>query len=322
MRVLVLGAGAVGGFLGGMLQHGAAGAIEVCYLVRPSRAAALRRDGLRVGSPLGNVLARVSVLTAEDLTGQASFDVVVISCKAYDLPGALEAVAPAVGPESVVIPLLNGVLQVEKVRDFFPQANVLGGYAHFSATLLPDGSIQHTTPYAVVRLGSLAGTSDAAAQAVVQPLVAAWRQAGVTADWSTEIWRDIWLKFVFLATLAGSTCLMRGSVGEILAAAGGEVFITGMFSECVKVGTAHGLNPGDTGLTEYRQALGNLQSQVKASMLRDLERGAETEWRGIVADMLSRAARAGVETPLLNAACVHLQVYENQRLAREPDQST
>src|SRR5258705_2500701 len=140
MRYLVLGAGALGGFFGGMLLKGGA---DVTFLVRPARAAQLRRDGLVVKTQDGGEL-RIQAKTIQQGQLDGHYDVVLLCCKAYDLDGAMAAIAPAMGDQSVILPLLNGVRHIDALTERFGPERVLGGLTIINAALMPDGTIQQS----------------------------------------------------------------------------------------------------------------------------------------------------------------------------------
>src|SRR6478609_11537875 len=140
MRCLVLGAGALGGYFGGMLIKGGA---DVTFLVRPARAAQLQRDGLIVQTQDGNeVRSQVKTVQAGELDG--TYEVVLLTCKAYDLDAAMDAIAPAMGEQSVIVPLLNGVRHIDVLTERFGPGRVLGGLTVINAAMMADGTIQQS----------------------------------------------------------------------------------------------------------------------------------------------------------------------------------
>lgn len=301
MRVLILGAGGVGGYVGGKLV--AAGA-DVVFLVRGARLVQLAETGLVIESPLGDL--SVPVTAVDRAPAGPPPDVVVLACKAPALGGALEVVATAVGPETRVLPFLNGVAHLETLRTRFPQSPLLGGIAHGALTLTDRGVIRHLTPFFSAIVGPVSAPSDGVAEEVVALLGA----AGAAARLSPDIRRDMWSKFVFLATLAGITCLMRASVGTILATDDGEALILQLLDECLAVGRCAGFAPDAEAMAGYRRVLTERGSGFTSSMLRDVISARPTEADHILGDMLRRAREAGLATPLLAIAYAHLQCFE------------
>ncbi|MEW5836715.1 MAG: 2-dehydropantoate 2-reductase [Pseudomonadota bacterium] len=312
MRMLVLGAGGTGGYFGGRLAQAG---LDVTFLVREARAAQLDRDGLVIRSPLGDARLPVQHLTAPQLPEAAAarpFDVVLLSCKAYDLDSSVEAVAPAVGEGTTVWPILNGLKHYEALDGRFGAHRVLGGLCFISATKNDGGEVLHLGRPASVTFGERAGDPRSAR---CQALADAFAAAGVEFHYSEHIARDQWIKFTFLTALAGATCLMRASIGDIVAAEGGRAFVEGLYDECLAVAEAAGQPIPAEARDKALGMLTQAGSSVTASMLRDLESGQRTEGAHIVGDMLRRARAAGQAAPLLDLAWVHLQAYEARRRA-------
>lgn len=306
MRILVLGAGGIGGYYGARI-HNAGG--KVTFLVRPARAAQLRANGLKVSSPFGDTQITPTVITADEL--HEPFDVIILSCKAYDLASAMDAIAPAVGEHSVILPLLNGVLHIDTLVARFGSERVLGGVALISVMLAPDGEIRHLNK--LHRL--VTGSRTQPASKWLAPLVQLLSTAKFEFVHSDTIEQAMWDKIVFLATLAGSTCTLRASIGNIMGTVAGEAFITGLLAECARIAEASGHAVAEAQLAAYRTQLTDRSSALVASMLRDVERGGPTEADHILGDMVRRAQATGVEAPLLRLAYSHLQAYAIRRQA-------
>lgn len=304
MRILFLGAGALGGYFGGRMTAGGA---DVTLLVRPGRQAQLA-DGLRIISPVGDAVVPVRTITADEADGP--YDVIVLTNKAYGLTGALEAVAPFVGPDTVIVPLLNGIAHYPLIEARFPGTAVLGGVAHIPAEMRPDGTILHRGQLQRLTIGPRAGQDT---RAVAEALVAAAEAGGVDAKVSDTIEQALWDKWVMLASLAAGTCLMRGDVGQICRTDHGQTVMASLIAECTAVATAEGRAPSDRQQGFYRDQLLNPEGTFKASMLHDLEGGNPTEAEHILGDMIARADGHGVAVPMLKAALTHLQVYEAAR---------
>ncbi|TWT18301.1 2-dehydropantoate 2-reductase [Luteimonas wenzhouensis] len=309
MRVLVLGAGGTGGYFGGRLAQSGA---DVAFLVRPARAAQLARDGLRIRSALGDADLPVRVVTAQALPGvlrDERFDLVVLSCKAWDLEAAIADVAPAVDAGATVMPILNGLLHYAALDARFGRERVLGGLCFISVAKAADGSIVHMGRPASITFGE----RDGGRSARVDAFAALCARAGLDHRASDDIATEQWIKFSFLATLAAGTCLMRDGVGAIVACEGGAAFMAALHDECLAVAAAEGHRVPEKARAIARDSLVDPASQVKASMLRDLEAGGPVEAAHIVGDMWHRARAAGLDTPLLQAAWVHLQAYQARR---------
>ncbi|MDE1899818.1 MAG: 2-dehydropantoate 2-reductase [Xanthomonadaceae bacterium] len=300
-HVLVLGAGAIGGFLGARLIEAGA---RVTFLVRPARAERLRRDGLRILSEKQPFAAPVRVLTAVD---DDRHGLILLACKAYDLDSAIAALRPAMGAQTRLLPLLNGLAHLDRLDAEFGAERILGGLCQLSVTLQDDGVIRHFGPHDRLIWGS---------RTPADPALPRWRAllAGMRSEVieSRDIHAAMWAKFAFIAALAGITCLLRGSIGAI-AAAGGGALAQRLHRECADVAerSGHAIDPAQC--EESMRVLVEPASALKASMLRDIERGARTEGVAILGDMLMRARGFGMDTPLLEAAARHVAVYEATR---------
>jgi 2-dehydropantoate 2-reductase len=305
MRILVVGAGAIGGYFGGrMLQAGR----DVTFLVRPRRAAELANAGLVVKSPIGDVtLKNPPTVQADKLSEK--FEVVLLSCKAFDLDDAINSFAPAVGPQTAIIPLLNGMLHLDVLDRKFGPERVLGGLCAIAVTLNDKREVVHLQPMQSLAFGERDGKLSDRVRAVAEAM-AIGKFGGVTSE---HIVQEMWEKWVFLASLAASTCLMRTSVGNILAVPGGKDFILGMLDECSAVASAEGHAPRAPFLERTRGMLTTEGSQMTASMFRDIQAGAPVEADHVIGDLIARGDAAKVPVPRLRTAYTHLKAYEKQR---------
>lgn len=306
-RFLVLGAGAVGGYFGGRLAEAKA---DVTFLVRAARAAALNERGLAIESTFGDVTIPVKTVTADTLSG--FFDTVLLTAKAYDLEPAIVAIQPAVGPETAILPVLNGLVHLDRLDAAFGRERVLGGVAYIAATMTAEGTIRHLNRIHGITFGERSGEISRWVEKIAQTFAA----TPVSAKASDNIMTDMWEKFVMISSLAGMNCLMRGSVGDILAADDGEGLILELLAECEAVAAASGFPPRPQHREQCRTMLTERGSSFSASMRRDLEAGLRTEGEQILGDMLRRARANGIVTPLLQAAVCHLQVHELRLAAR------
>ncbi|MGL4396938.1 MAG: 2-dehydropantoate 2-reductase [Hyphomicrobium sp.] len=306
MKILVLGAGATGGYFGGRL---AATGADVTFLVRPARAERLRRDGLIIKSPFGDVATPVNVVTTDQIT--APFDVVMLSCKAYDLSSAITAITPACGPDTLILPLLNGMRHLNDLDQAFGPARVLGGTCHLSVTLDEAGVVHHLNQLHLLTYGPRSATQQARCDA----LLAIFTRAGFDARLSPNIVASMWEKWVLLASLAGMTTLMQSSVGAIATARGGRDTMLRMIGECQAIATAEGFAPSDAHMAMIRNLLTDETSAVVASMLRDMQRGAPVEAEHIIGDLSDRGRAAGLTSVLLDAALTNLGCYAARRTA-------
>lgn len=304
MRILVLGAGGTGGYFGGRLAQAGA---DVTFLVRLERARTLDEKGLVIRSPFGDATVRVDHVTADNVAGAGAFDLVLLSCKAYDLHSAIEAIDPAVGEATAILPILNGLAHYPVLDKRFGPDKVIGGLCVISAAKGPEGEILHLGNGASITFGERDGRPHGDR---CEAIAAAFAAAKVDHTHSTDIQRDLWAKFSFLATLAGATCLFRASVGDIVATDDGRHLTERMYEECLAVARASGHPVPDNARSFAWKTLTQEGSPLTASMLRDLESGQRIESDHIVGDMLRRARDAGVPAPMLEVAFAHLQAFE------------
>ena len=304
MRILVVGAGAVGGYFGGRLVEAGR---DVTFLVRAGRRAQLAADGLVLKSPLGDFAAPVRTVLAEEIEHPA--DLVIMACKAYSLDGAIASCEKAVGPGTAILPLLNGMGHIDRLTARFGEERVLGGLCSLAVTLDGQGRIMHLNALHALSFGELRGGSSPRIDAIAGAF------GGANFAWtaSESILQDMWEKWVFLATLAGLTCLMRASVGDIVAA-GGLDAITALLAETEAVAKAAGYPPRPEVLDKYRALLVAPGSTLAASMLRDVEKGGPAEGEHVLGDLLARGHFAGLDLPLLGLATTHLRAFATRRL--------
>ena len=304
MRFLVLGAGAIGGYYGGRLLESGA---DVTFLVRERRARQLAERGLVIKSPLGNIARDVKTVRAEE--AREPFDVVLLSCKAYDLDGAIEAIRPTLGPQSAVLPLLNGTSHIATLSERLGAAHVLGGACYIGVTLDAASEIVHMGEMDRLTFGEVSGERTKRCEAIAE----AFSGTKVTASLSDDIVQAMWEKFVMLASLAAATTLTRANVGEIMAARLGEWLMLSVLGEVERIAVAEGHPPAPEALERTRKMLTAKGSTFSASMMRDMIAGNRTEADHIIGDLVRRAERHGIAAPLLRVALANLEVHEARR---------
>ena len=306
MKLLVLGAGGVGGYFGGRLA--AAGA-DVTFLVRPARRAQLERDGLRVQSVVGDITMPVQTVTASQLT--PGYDLVLLTCKAYDFDAAADAIAPAMDGSCAVIPMLNGMSHLQRLDARFGASQVMGGTCFVNLTLKPDGVIQHIDSIQRLVFGERNRSTSARATAFAAAL------ATTPIEWTLadDIEQEMWEKAVMLTSVAVGTVLFRANIGEIHAAPGGREALIRTLDANIEIATRDGHAPRPAAVEFAHKVLLNTASRMSASMLRDLEGGGPVESDHIVGWMMERARHHGVDDTMLSLAFTHLKAYEARRAA-------
>lgn len=306
MRILVIGAGATGGLFGARL---AAAGRDVTFLVRPRRAEILRERGLRVHGGGQDTSIQPKILVTGEIT--ETYDAILVSVKATGLDRAIEDFAPAVGPDTVIMPFLNGMRHLDALDKRFGADRVLGGVVKVQTTVDENGDILRVGDFEDMAYGARTGTSPQRLAELHETL----GDAGFPAVLSDHIEADMWAKWVFIASAGAETCLLRGTVGEIVAA-GGASFAAKLVDECAAVAAASGYPVPDQTHAALKAMATAQGSPAATSMYRDLTSGYPTEAEHLLGDMVDRARQLEVPTPLLELATVAMRVYEN-KLARQ-----
>jgi len=301
MKILVVGAGAIGGYFGARLLSAGR---DVTFLVRAHRAEQLRRTGLVLNCPDGNLLLETPpTVGAAQLDG--SYDLILLSCKAYDLQGCIADFAAGMHPGTLVLPLLNGMRHMDVLDGKFGSERVLGGLARISATLDAQGRIHQMGEFRALVFGERGLVRAERAAKVGTALHA----PGFTAISSASIMRDMWEKWVFIAAAAALTSFMRATIGDIVAA-GATGIAVGLLQECAAIAVENGFEPGQAAMDIGRSLLTTPGSPFTASMFRDIENKSRIEAQHIVGDLLERST---APKPLLTVAHAHLRAYEARR---------
>ena len=315
MRTLVVGAGAIGGYFGGRLL---AAKRDVTFLVRPRRAAELAASGLTIRSKFGDVtLRKPTTVLSENV--RDTFDLVLLSCKSYDLEGAMDSMAPAVGPNTVIVPLLNGMRHLESLDARFGRERVLGGWCLIAATLDDKREIVHMNDIHELAFGERTDREreqkdKGALSDRVRAIASLMEGARFDCRPSADALAGMWSKWVFLAPLAAGTCLMRATIGDIVAAPGGAELLLGLSEECSAIAAAQGYPVTEELLQRSVARLTGTGSTLTASMLRDIQANAPIEADHIVGDLLRRRGMAPQsDRSLLGVAYTHLKAYEAGR---------
>jgi 2-dehydropantoate 2-reductase len=307
MRTLVIGAGATGGFFGGRLaQIGR----DVTFLVRPARAEKLRRDGLEIISPLGNATIQAKLITAPELRARPQpFDLIILATKAYSLEAAIEDLAPAVGPDTTILPLLNGMRQLDMLDARFGPEHVIGGTCRINSDVDVEGRILQLSKLGDVTFGERNRERTPRIERIHAELTGALFDIILSPD----VLAAMWHKWYILASLNTICILPQGTVGEVVAVPHGLTFANAAIDECIAIATANGYPPPDALVTSDRKRVTLPGSDLTSSMYRDMTKNAAVEADHVIGDLLVRGESHNVSTPLLRATYVRLKIYEAQR---------
>ncbi|MBD9551793.1 ketopantoate reductase family protein [Pantoea sp. PNT01] len=304
MRILMAGAGATGGYFGArLIQAGQ----DVTFLVRERRYQQLQTHGLVLQTLQGTEKFQPQLIQASTL--KSHYDLIIVTVKSFALDQVMDDIAPAVGPETLIMPILNGMRHIATLQQRFGEDKVIGGLCKINATLGDQGEVIQMTPLHQLLYGALDGNNDARLQRVD----AALRDCRVDTLFSDNIMDELWEKWLLLSTLGAVCCLARGNTQQILTSRGGEALLQGVFTEILSVITAEGYQPRPAVTARIFELLNNPATPMTSSMYRDLTQGSDIEADQVIGDLLLRAKRNGLATPLLNAVDVNLQVYLQQR---------
>lgn len=303
MKILCLGAGAVGGYFGARLIEAGA---DVTFLVRPERRKILDEYGLRIESCYGNFERPVRTILSAQL--HEPFDLVLLTCKAYDLPEAMAAISSAVGPRSAILPFLNGIGHVEVLNKAFSADRVLGGSVKISVDA-SGHTIRHLNDWNFITFGEQDGSISSRASA----FQAAFGGGPVVARAVPNIMQVMWDKFVHLATVAGMTSAMRANIGEIVRTQDGAELLIKCLELNADIASRSGYPIQPALMQEYRAMVSNAASSQAASMLRDIERKGRIEASHVIGHMLDKAIAFGIDATLLRMVFAHLQAYEQRQ---------
>jgi 2-dehydropantoate 2-reductase len=303
MRVTIMGSGAVGGYFGAKLAQGGA---DVGFVARGAHLAAMRENGLRIESKLGDIHL-TQVRASDDPAALGPADYVLICVKLWDTETAARAVAPIVGPETAVISLQNGVTKDDILRQILGDKAVMGGLCYIGSALAAPGVIRHTGVMQKMVFGEYDGSRSPRAVAFLE----ACKRGGIDADISLDIRRALWEKFAFLVGLSGATTTIRKTIGPIRSNSHTRAFYLDLMREVVAVGRAHGVSvPADW--PENRLAFADgLPAEMTSSMHVDLDRGNRLELDWLSGAVVNLGKTMNVPTPLNRAVADILALYAN-----------
>ena len=307
MRILVIGAGATGGYFGARLAQAGR---DVTFLLRPARAAAVRANGIRLTGQGPDEAVPVTVAAAGEINGP--YDLVLVTVKNGALDSAMDDMAPAVGPGTLIVPFLNGMSHLDRLNQRFGASAVLGGVVIVATTVNQQGDIVRLAPQASLTTGAQPGNPPTDTTGVAAAL---GDVVGFDFALSDRILADMWAKWVFIATIGALTCLMRGAVGEIVAQPGGDKLGPAFLAEATAIAQANGYPISDMQVRNTSATVTQPGSGLTSSMYRDVLDGHPTESDYIVGDLVERGRAEGLESPLFHLANTQLAVH-NARARR------
>ena len=307
-RILVVGAGATGGYFGGRLVEAGR---DVTFLVRPARYDLLSHRGLLITEAGHTRTVDAPLITADEV--KPVYDAVVLAVKAGALEAAVSDIEGIVGPETPVIPFLNGMAHMDLLNARFGRESVLGGAVRVIAKIDRNGDVIQLAPGASMVIGeqpAAGGTSPGTDR--LRRLAATFDGAGFEFSTSDDIEGVMWQKWVFISTVNAITCLLRATIGEVVAVPGGARLATDVLAEAAAIAAAAGHPVPDAVLDATRATITQEGSAFVPSMYRDLSEGLPVEVEHVLGDLVDRAVRLGVPTPLLGVATTNLRIYQNR----------
>ncbi len=303
MKLLIVGAGSVGGYFGARL---AAAGRDVTFLVRPRRAEQLAR-GLTIRTNGTDTVVPVRVIVGSERGGP--FDAILLAVKAYQLADALDQIREHVSADTMIFPVLNGMKHVDTLRAQFGAHRVIGGFAQIVTSLDEEGRIVDQGAFHDLVYGEWDGTQTTR----ILELDGHLQGAGFSARLSAHIEREMWEKWAFLSSMAAITCLMDADIGQVARTAAGPRFVESLFAEVAEIIAAAGQPLSEGFRKRTLSLLTDRTSVLTSSMFRDMRAGRPVEADQIIGDLLARGSAKGIAIPLLSGVLARLQVYQQQR---------
>jgi 2-dehydropantoate 2-reductase len=309
MRIAILGAGGIGGYLAGLLARSGH---TVYVLARGENLSVLRRRGLEVRDPEESFV--VSVNASDDVGQFEPVDCAIVAVKTYSLREVVPLAQVLAKNGALVLPLLNGVDAAERlIEKGVPKESVLGGLTTISAQRTSPGIFERHGKIQQIVLGEFdhaepARTNGAARSQRVEKIADAFRRAGVETRISVEIGTDLWRKFAFLAPVAATCGLMRAAIGPIRTSPLGRLLLERAIREVLAVGRAREVALDDDELSRILEFCDLLPENNKPSLLRDLEAGRPTEIDDLSGAVSRMGRSVGVETPVHDTAVVEISL--------------
>ncbi|WP_373085395.1 2-dehydropantoate 2-reductase [Sneathiella sp.] len=300
MKILIVGAGGVGGYFGAGLIKAAA---DITFLLREKRHRLIQENGLTVETPEGNFTITPKSVTADQL--KPEYDLIILAPKAFDLEDSLASLEKA-SANGTFLPFLNGFNHLEVLDDKFGKARVMGGVAQIAAMITETGAVRRMTDVQ----GLIAGPRSPEHETLAREFADLCEKSSFNFVYSETIELALWEKWVFLATLAGMTTLCLGSVGDIVATPYGAELSQKMYSECCAIAAANGFPINATVQSKALSLLTKEGSIFTASMMRDLTSGQRTEHEHVLGDLIRKGTATDTDCDLMKIAYTHMAVVK------------
>ncbi|MCC3305543.1 ketopantoate reductase family protein [Sneathiella sp. HT1-7] len=302
MKILIVGAGGVGGYFGAKLMQAGA---DITFLLRDKRHKLISENGLTIENDGGSFTIHPKSLTADQLT--PDYDLIMLAPKSYDLRDSLNSLEKASG-KGLFLPFLNGYNHLEFLDGRYGKDRVMGGVAHIAAMITETGAVK--------RLGDLGGLivghRTTAQEATAREFAALCEKADFNFTYSEDIEQSLWEKWVMLATLAAMTTLCLGSIGEIVATRYGAEMSRRTHAEACAIAAANS-HPIPEKVQAGQLAMLTKEGSIfTASMMRDLVGGLRTEHEHILGDLIEKGAPENIDCPLLKIAYTHMAVVQGR----------
>lgn len=301
MKILILGAGAVGGYFGGRFTEAG---IDTTFLTRSKRAEFLNEKGLTIKSALGNGNYKVKTILSKDI--KETYDYIILTCKAYSLEEAINDIKPAIGKNTYILPLTNGLKHYEILGEKIGKEKIIRGFCFVNSKLSPEGEIIHASKLQKIVFG---GHNESTIKGCNQfeEIINATNLDYVHTN---DIMQDLWEKFVFITSAASITCLMRSDIGTILKSPYGKEITLEIFDECLKIADKSGYKLRKELEDRFYQTLTNENLSMKTSLLSDIENNNLTEVDHIIGSMIDYAKKVKTKSSMLKIAYCHIKNYE------------
>ena len=303
MKIAVMGAGAIGGYFGGRL---AKAGFDVSFIARGHHLDAIRENGLKVLSPLGDFTIFLEEIT-DDPAKVGPVDVILFMVKNYDTMQAAEQIKPMVGPDTAIIPFQNGVDARAMLSNFLGSGNVLGGVAFIPASILEPGVIKHNAKLAKLVFGEFDKQITPRAVAFLDAL----EKAGIEGEISTDISMVLWSKLMFLTSMSAINCITRQPAGLLQSDKETIALYMDAMREVAAVASAHGIALGEEVIANNMALAQSFPPNNKTSMFHDLEAGRRLEIDYLSGSVVRLGREKGIETPIHRTAWVAIKPWHN-----------